>query len=1100
MVSEQLMRVLRQIHHLADGRRAGEWSDGQALERFVAAREEAAFCTLLERHGPLVWGVCRRVLKHLQDAEDAFQATFLVLAQRAGSIRKPDSVGSWLYGVAYHIALEARGRQLRRGTRERQVPNMPHPPSPADTSWTQLEPVLDEELHRLPEKYRRPLVLCYLEGKSYRETAEELGWPLGSTSKRLARGRELLRRRLTRRGVTLSATVLGAVLTSRAAPAVPAALVHAAVKAGLLLVAGKPFAGVVSAHALCLFQKAPQGMFLTKLKIATALVLLLGGLGLGTLALPAVGKQAGARTEKCSPEPMKSKADRQPTAKQDKEQPARSRPETAEMITLTGRAEDQAKKPIPGAQVGILAWPAGSMTPDKPDVLGQTKTDALGRYRLQVKKPSPAQQVATLVRAPGFGLAWNYLAAPTGTVIRLGPEQVLRVRLIDLQGQSAAGVKVHVCRVGNPPPAPVEHRELFKLLDTVDGAMDSIGIFSLPSISKGGTKPRKVPNPPALRFRDPPARLPVWPAPVTTNARGRFTLRGLPRGQGLALFVRDARFALQALPIKAQPRAKPPEITFVLAQARVIEGTVVDAVSGKPVPRALVRVPTRAAAYYDATDGAAPSHPSIGEADWKGRRGVNGYRIRAVLVQTSPALIEHMRKYPLFAPNKKSMEMAEEVPAPDELPRIEAHADGNGRYRLPLHVADSYTVAVSGPGTGSYFGISQTVSWTRKAKARHQLKLALPRGVWVKGVVAETPSGKPVAGARVDFWSPDLTLLAGVSFPAPLFTGRDGRFQVLLLPGSWHLLVNCPGRIFVHQKIAGARLTGQRATRITIPDGYDSIVTIKRGGKDHFFYPDGWAALNLKPRASPLEVAVKLQTAILRGKLLGSDGKPVERAVMFYRHPMPDYRSAASRDDPYQIIWKQQCPVRGELAVAPVEVKGGRFELPMVDVGAKYRLYFLDPRNKWGAVAEVRGKDKSPTIKLAPCGSARARLVDAQGKPRAGYQPLLWMLLPPGPHPVMRHSAWEGFTPDVPAARIPAIANFQTPPPGTTKLFLGKVWWPSADPRHYGNGFQTDAWGNITFPGLIAGATYRVFDPNGRARDFTVEAGKTRDLGDITVK
>jgi RNA polymerase sigma factor (sigma-70 family) len=1100
MVSEQLTRVLRQIHHLAAGLRAGEWSDGQALGRFVAAREEAAFCALVQRHGPLVWGVCRRILKHIQDAEDAFQATFLVLAQRAGSIRKPESVGSWLYGVAYHIALEARNRQVRRGTRERQVENMPHPPSPADTSWAQLEPVLDEELHRLPEKYRRPLVLCYLEGKSYRETAEELGWPLGSTSKRLARARELLRRRLTRRGVTLSAGILSAALTNRAAPAAPAALVHAAVKAGLLLVAGKPFADVVSAHALSLFQKAPQGMFLTKLKIATALVLLLGGLGLGTLALPAVGKQAGARAEDRSPEPTKSKADRQPLAKQDKEQSARSRPETAEKLTVAGRVEDQTRKPVADAQVGVLVWPAGTMTPDKPLLLGQTKTDARGRYRLQVKKPSPAQQVATLVKAPGFGLAWNYLAAPSGTVIRLAPEQVLRVRLIDLQGQSAAGVKVHVCRVGNPPPAPVEHHELFKLLDTVDGAIDSIGIFSLPSLSMGGTKPPIMPKLAALRFRDPPGRLPVWPGPVTTDARGRFTLRGLPPGQGLALLVRDARFALQALAIKAQPRAKPPEITLVLAQARVIEGTVVDAATGKPVPGALVHVPTRAAGYYDATEGAAPSHPSIGEADWKGRRGVNGYRIRSVLVQTSPALIEHLRKYPLFPPDKRSMEMSDEVPAPDELPRIDARADQNGRYRLPLFVADSYNVTVSGPGTGSYFGMSQTVSWTRKAKARHQLKLSLSRGVWVKGVVTETPSGKPVAGARVDFWSPELVLPAGVSFPAPLITGHDGRFQALLLPGSWHLLVNCSGRIFVHQKIAAARLTGKRATRITIPDGYDSIVTSKPRGKDHFLYPDGWAALNLKPQSGPLEVAVKLQTATLRGKLLGPDGKPVARAVMFYRHPMPAYRGADSRDDLYQIVWKIRCPVRGEPAVAPVEVKGGKFELPLVDVGAKYRLYFLDIQNQWGAVAEVRGRDKSPIIKMAPCGSAKARLTDAKGKPRAGYQPLLWMLLPLGPHPVMRHSAWEFFTPDVPAARIPAIANFQTPPPGSNKLFLGKVWWASADPRHYGKGFQTDARGNISFPVLIPGATYRIFDPDGRAKDFTVEAGKKRDLGEVTVK
>src|SRR6516162_9687652 len=132
MVGEQLTRVLRQIHHLVAACRAEELSDAQALERFVAAREEAAFRALVQRHAALVWGVCRRVLRHEQDAEDAFQATFLVLARRAASIRKPESLGSWLYGVAYHLALEARSREIRRGTRERQVENMPQPPSPAE--------------------------------------------------------------------------------------------------------------------------------------------------------------------------------------------------------------------------------------------------------------------------------------------------------------------------------------------------------------------------------------------------------------------------------------------------------------------------------------------------------------------------------------------------------------------------------------------------------------------------------------------------------------------------------------------------------------------------------------------------------------------------------------------------------------------------------------------------------------------------------------------------------------------------------------------------------------------------------------------------------
>jgi protocatechuate 3,4-dioxygenase beta subunit len=763
--------------------------------------------------------------------------------------------------------------------------------------------------------------------------------------------------------------------------------------------------------------------------------------------------------------------------------------------------EDAAGKPVVGARVGLISWPADSRTPSSARALGQTKTDARGQYRITVKKPSPTDQMAALARASGYGLGWIHVPATGGAVIRLAPEKVLRVRLIDLQGQPAAGVKVHVSRVGNPPPASLEYREVVKLPDTLDGGAEAIGMFTYDIVEaarrKGSAAARKTTNPPALRFRDPPARVPLWPGPVTTDAQGRFLLRGLPRDQGIALLVRDRRFALQALAVKLQAQARPREITFILAQARIIEGTVVDAATGKPVPGALVRVPTRPDTQTDAT---APAHPTIGEVDWKGRWGTNGHRLRWVAHDPSPALVEQLTNHNFFALDKKSMEMQPEDSAPDELPRLETRADSNGRYRLPLSVADSYNVVVSAPGSGPYISMGQTVPWAKKAAARHTLQLSLPRGVLVKGLVTETPSGQPVAGARVDFYSPGIQLPAGVSSPTPLLTGRDGRFQALLPPGSWHVLVNCVSRVFVRQKIAAARVIGKRPTRVAIPDGYDSIVTVRPNDKDHVFYPDGWAAFDLKPRAGPQEVAIKLQTVTLRGKLVGPDGKPVARAVMFYRQPMPAYQGADSKDDPYQIIWKLTCPVRGEPKVAPVEVKDGKFELPLGDVEAKYRLYFLDAKNQWGAVAEVSGKDKTPVVRMAACGSARARVVDAQGKPRVGYRPLLWLLLPPGPHPAPRHSRWEGFTPDVPAARIPAIANFHTPAPGSNPPAFGKVWWTGADPLHYGKGFQTDTRGNILLPGLIAGATYRIFDLDGRAKDFTVEAGKTLDLGVVTVK
>jgi RNA polymerase sigma factor (sigma-70 family) len=188
-------------------------SDGQLLEGFAQRREEAAFETLVERHGPMVLGVCRRVLHQTHDAEDAFQATFLALARKADSI-KTESVGGWLYRVAYRLAIRLKARAARLTAEE--LPTVPLPGSEplVQAAWRELCAVLDEELGRLPAKFRAPLVLCYLRGNTHEEAAEELGWPLGTVRSRLARARELLRVHLKRRGLVLSVSALATLLAA----------------------------------------------------------------------------------------------------------------------------------------------------------------------------------------------------------------------------------------------------------------------------------------------------------------------------------------------------------------------------------------------------------------------------------------------------------------------------------------------------------------------------------------------------------------------------------------------------------------------------------------------------------------------------------------------------------------------------------------------------------------------------------------------------------------------------------------------------------------------------------------------------------------------
>jgi RNA polymerase sigma factor (sigma-70 family) len=260
-------------------------SDAQLLERFIGQRDEAAFEAILRRHGPLVFGVCRRVLFNAQDAEDAFQATFLVLARKAGVVVPRSLLGNWLYGVAYRVAARARKIACRRHTREQSGADLTAVPDREQVADPELAPLLHAEVARLPDKYRSPVVLCYLEGKTNEEAARQLDWPVGTVKIRLSRARELLRSRLARRGVALTSGLLA---VNALTAAVPAGLLN-----GTLQAASSFPAGGASAEALALTQGVLRFMFLSKLKLVAAAVLavalLAGGIAYHGLAagLPA---------------------------------------------------------------------------------------------------------------------------------------------------------------------------------------------------------------------------------------------------------------------------------------------------------------------------------------------------------------------------------------------------------------------------------------------------------------------------------------------------------------------------------------------------------------------------------------------------------------------------------------------------------------------------------------------------------------------------------------------------------------------------------------------------------------------------------------------
>jgi RNA polymerase sigma factor (sigma-70 family) len=270
MTTGQLAPVLRYLRRFRGA--AAEDSDQALLTRFAEGRDEEAFAALVRRHGPMVLGACRRVLHDSHDADDAFQAVFLLLVRKAGSLRRPEQLGPWLHGVAHRVALKARALGRRRRGREGPLTDAAAPPAPDEVAWRDLRPILDDAVHALPAKYRTAFVLCCLQGLTHAEAARRIGCPPGTVATRLSRARDQLRARLRRRGVTLSAGALAAALAGRATASVPPALL-----AGALRAAVAPSA--VAAHVAALTEGVRQVMLMEKLRFVVMAVVTAAAVG-----------------------------------------------------------------------------------------------------------------------------------------------------------------------------------------------------------------------------------------------------------------------------------------------------------------------------------------------------------------------------------------------------------------------------------------------------------------------------------------------------------------------------------------------------------------------------------------------------------------------------------------------------------------------------------------------------------------------------------------------------------------------------------------------------------------------------------------------------
>jgi RNA polymerase sigma factor (sigma-70 family) len=533
--------LLGQIRRIAARQRLNQLSDRELLGRFASQGDEEAFRSLIERYGPLVLRVCQRVLGHDHDAEDACQATFVVLASKAGTRAWSESIAGWLQAVAVRVARQARRAARRRRNHEDQAASKTGLNPAAEVSVRELHQLLEEELAHLPEAYRTPLVQHYLVGQGQEEIARQLGWSLRTLTRRLEQGRLLLQKRLAARGATVTGVLLAVLLAEGArASAMPAALAASTLHAVMMFKSGQAIAGG-SLAVTALAAATLQGMTTSRLKIAAlmAAAVLLAAVGAAAAWLAKSPERAVAL-----PPPV-SQVNQQPVLDNDK--PDAGSP----TVVFSGRVVDASGKPVPQAEVTALArrpFRAGDHGL-RENTLAFGLTDSEGRFRLTVPADFPSwypdRQVVLVAKKDGAltTLPVSTLSGQVNTPLRLGASGMIRGRLVDTSGALAAGVRVQVVRLGDAAWEPVQGED----------------------------------------SRPPP----FWPEPATSNEKGEFILPGLDASQNVWLQFQDDRYELTTVAVS--PSEHVPAL-FRLGPPRLLRGQVLDEETGRPLPFARLAV------------------------------------------------------------------------------------------------------------------------------------------------------------------------------------------------------------------------------------------------------------------------------------------------------------------------------------------------------------------------------------------------------------------------------------------------------------------------------------------------------------------------------
>jgi RNA polymerase sigma factor (sigma-70 family) len=549
-----------------------EDSDEQLLRAFVSQRDENAFAVLVRRHGSMVLQVCSRVLEHEQDAEDAFQATFLVLARDADSLRKKSSLASFLHGTASRLARNAKRAAARRRKYEAKAATRPSVHPANEMLWREVRALLDEEIARLPEKYRGVFVLCLLEELSQAEAGRRLGLKERTVSHRLAEARKQLSQRLARRGLELTAVLAASTLASQTASALSPLLISTTIKAASAIVAGDGMVGPVSASVAELLEAGSAGLVSGKAKATMALLL-------GVTLLAGAGVWWGADPPASAPQHASSSA-------------PRSSQKPVDSLVLQGRVLGPDNRPVADAKLYLPRWSKERrQNPRDVAIVQRGVTDKDGRFRLEMPRQEmqPDQVVPLVAVAENFGLAWVDLPqkdAPDELILRLVKDVPIRGRLLSTEGKPVAGVTVTVHGV-----------MAFERLD------DFLRAFQRERkhIDEGmGVRRLELPLHDLLHVKP-------------TDKEGRFEIRGVGAERLAGLEVKspaiseevmmvvtregfDAKSYLKGLLISKGERMPPlfgPSLEHVVERAeasRIVEGTVREAGSGKPVAGATVEV------------------------------------------------------------------------------------------------------------------------------------------------------------------------------------------------------------------------------------------------------------------------------------------------------------------------------------------------------------------------------------------------------------------------------------------------------------------------------------------------------------------------------